>query len=149
MLQFSSNPLSVHTQGGKESIYASQELPVTSPLNPVHITHMGIFQKTQVASKKQKYLVHLYLKIEKGTSSSDHERENWIILIDYSHIFVSQSKLAWNTFHKFTTVKQQTSAERSLPTYIVGVSKSNSQNVFFTEGHWWRFSNGEVICYLR
>lgn len=75
MSQFSSDLQSVHSQCGKKSIYVFQELSVTSPLNPGCTMNMGVFQKMQVTSNKQKRLICLYLKAVRRTSS-DHEREN-------------------------------------------------------------------------
>ena len=92
------------TQCGEKSIYVFQELSVTSPLNPGCATNIGVFQEMQVTSNKQKHLVGLYLKAVRRTSS-DHERENWIIYIVYSHIFPSQTKLTRSVFRQFNVLR--------------------------------------------
>lgn len=107
MLQFSSDLQSVHSECGKKSIYVFQELSVTSPLNPGCSTKMGVFRKMQVISNNQKHLISLYLKAGRRTSS-DHERENWITHIVYSHIFPSQTKLTRSAFHKFIILRWST-----------------------------------------
>lgn len=149
MSLFGSNPQSVHSQRGKKSIRVFQELSVTSPLNPGCATNIGIFQKTRVTSSKQKHLICLFLKVARRTSS-DHERENWIIHIVYSHLFLSQTKLRKSTLRKFNTARWPTSQQWDpcLHTFNggsgSGVNKTKSQNISFMEGCWSRVRKGEV-----
>ena len=145
MLQFSSDLQSVHSQCGKKSIYVFQELSVTSPLNPGCTMNMGVFQKMQVTSNKQKHLTCLYLKAVRRTSS-DHERENWIIHIVYSHIFPSQTKLTRSVFPKFNILRWPTPQhwDACLCTLKGGGNKTKSQNLSFIEGCWSTVRNGGV-----
>lgn len=92
---------------------------------------------------KQTHLICLCLKAVRR-APSDHERENWIIHIVYSHTFPSQTKFTRSAVHNFSILGGLRAQhwDPCLDTLKGRGKKTKPQNLPFIKGCWSTVRNG-------